>query len=605
MNHRWLENLDEFEAILVCTTQNLRPWDADAVDRAFSTFQFESYSIAGEDDAFLRHVETGAIVRYDGGIVAIDLGDSLLKEAFPDLIYALHALGWNGADVHHPAATMREFLNDIGRSIPANIDFDIQAAVKDENRLENTPVVSHLQSATRDYINGLTPPPSDTDVDSDALSGMFANVLGINQSENTLNVDFEESNSELSESFDLPTDLNYTDTLHPQADDTQLVSPVISHAAFEDEFAEPALFDLDQATELDNEIELPEAFIQAQMNEDSATQDFNVISQPETNESYPTENIGSESQTAVSLPPINPNVVNNNLVEADLMPNRSNANFSMKKHVESENLVTSDKLSKDPMITDQFVTVGHSILVFNLASNPITRDEVVLLAEKHDILVNDIEYIRPGEDNGAVRWDVLSEIPEDSPTLAATFAQDMVSDFEYGQLVAAAIITAKLSNANASLRDLLMLLCEDNYQNIASRFPYVNMLQRNYSSHAELIVKSKFISVLSTLMFSAAGSNFIDPNFEDTRVTNVFTIRELAKSDKACMLVFNVDSLDTQFTHWVVELIRAFSSRHAQSKRFAPPPLKKVDQVAKLDLSQDDAVRIMTLLKQAGFDLPK
>jgi len=599
MGHKWLDGEDDFEAVLVCTTNNLRPWDAEAVNRAFATYQFESYSMPGEDDEILKHVDSGAVVRYDGGMLAIDLGDSLLKEAFPDLILALHALGWSGAEVHHPAATIREFLNDIGRAIPANIDFDIKAAADNENRLSSSPEISHLQSAAHDYLSGATP-SLNTAPDND-LSIMFSNALGISETDSSLHVDFGDNNSQIEESFDFPSNMLDEQEVVTEASHTPL--PV-----FDDDFSEPALFNLDSTSDLPPDfVEVPETLMQANIQEEvistNSVDDFNpmqIVSEYEEPIEEASDLENSASETSYQHQEVSPSVSNwGSFNKKESHTPSPSVDFAKVTHIDAESVLDPGSLTKDTLTTDQMAIVGHSILVFNSISNPINHHDIMSLAEKHGIPTNAVEYIRPGDDNGAYRWDVLGEIPAESPALAATFAQDMVSDFEYGQLVAAAIITAKLSKPNASLRDLYILLCEDNYQNIAQRFPHIHMLQRNYSSHSEHTVKTKFISILSTLLFSTDGSNFIDPNNEVCEAGNIFTIRELAKSDQARMLVFNVDSLDTHFTHWVVGLIKTFASRHAKSKRFSPPPLKKVEPVIKLDISQHDAARLLSLLQQA------
>lgn len=124
--HEWVEDYRQFEAVLHALN-DLPAWEREATLRAFQTFGFDDASTPGNDRAFC-HAETGVMLRHDGAYVAIEYGEGDLKTAVADLVHVLFQLGWKDAEVYHPVETMGPLLNDIGLSIPANMDFDVRAA---------------------------------------------------------------------------------------------------------------------------------------------------------------------------------------------------------------------------------------------------------------------------------------------------------------------------------------------------------------------------------------------------------------------------------------------------------------------------------------------
>jgi len=124
--HEWVECWQEYEAVLVCTN-DLKSRTPEEAMRAFGIYQFLDAATKGDAGALL-HSEYGTVVRYDGGVLAIDCGHESLSDALSDLFQALYQLGWRGAEVYHPAATMNALLADMGGAIPANLDFDVRPA---------------------------------------------------------------------------------------------------------------------------------------------------------------------------------------------------------------------------------------------------------------------------------------------------------------------------------------------------------------------------------------------------------------------------------------------------------------------------------------------
>lgn len=127
--HPWItEGLDtgEIEVVLVAP-DTLPEWDVGATTRAFQTYLWSNASTGGDHVSFV-HDETGVIVCHDGNVVGIECGHGSLREALPDLISVLHSLGWRGALVYCLEEHMHEVLSDIGRGLPANLDFDVREA---------------------------------------------------------------------------------------------------------------------------------------------------------------------------------------------------------------------------------------------------------------------------------------------------------------------------------------------------------------------------------------------------------------------------------------------------------------------------------------------
>jgi hypothetical protein len=149
-NHEWIENYLDFEAVLCCTN-TLSTWDRDACLRAFQTFGFDDVSSVGDYLAFV-HQDSGVMIRYEGGLCALEFGDegAALHSVFADLFAALHSLGWAVADVLHPSKTMGNLLADMGKAIPAHMEFDVKAArigQEISSFVETNALAEHTQKA--------------------------------------------------------------------------------------------------------------------------------------------------------------------------------------------------------------------------------------------------------------------------------------------------------------------------------------------------------------------------------------------------------------------------------------------------------------------------
>lgn len=129
-NHPWIEDHLNYEAVLVCNN-TLNPREHDSVIRAFQTFLFKNIS-RDNDSVEVCHNDTGSIIQYDGNVAAIRFSDNI-EDMLPDLVSTLHALGWRNVSAYHDTVTIAMFLEDLGRAIPANMDFDVQpAALSDD-----------------------------------------------------------------------------------------------------------------------------------------------------------------------------------------------------------------------------------------------------------------------------------------------------------------------------------------------------------------------------------------------------------------------------------------------------------------------------------------
>lgn len=127
-NHPWIEgglDAEEFEAVMVVTNKNLPGWDNNAVTRAFQTFLWTTVPSGNRDRTSFVHDDTGVIVCYDGNVVGIECGHGSLSEALPDLISVLHSLGWENVTVYALQRQQEAVMDDIARSIPAQIPFEI------------------------------------------------------------------------------------------------------------------------------------------------------------------------------------------------------------------------------------------------------------------------------------------------------------------------------------------------------------------------------------------------------------------------------------------------------------------------------------------------
>jgi hypothetical protein len=143
--HEWVLDFNEYEAVLVCNNE-LREWNTDSIIRAFQTFQFRDTSDV-DDEIELTHIDGGSIIQYDGNVLAIRYSESFVV-MLRDLVMALSSLGWKSASAYHNAESIALFMEDMGRAIPASVDFDVIPAGRDSHAV-NYPLGHAMLSDTR------------------------------------------------------------------------------------------------------------------------------------------------------------------------------------------------------------------------------------------------------------------------------------------------------------------------------------------------------------------------------------------------------------------------------------------------------------------------
>lgn len=117
-----LESVQDNEGILVCRDE-LREWADEAVCRAFATYQFDLFR--GIDDGLtFSHADSGTSLCYNGIGVTLATGGNI-TEAMPDLLRALHDLGWRNIDVY--SAHGEDLYYDLARYIPAHIELELHS----------------------------------------------------------------------------------------------------------------------------------------------------------------------------------------------------------------------------------------------------------------------------------------------------------------------------------------------------------------------------------------------------------------------------------------------------------------------------------------------
>ena len=147
MTHPFIENFEDYEAVLRSTNE-IPAYAKDTVIRAFQTYQFMDATTVGDDVGMpFVHTETGAIIHSDGDVLAIDYGVDWVG-MLPDLVLTLHALGWQTAEALHPPETMSQFLQDLGRAIPAHVPFDVVPA-QTGKKISDFPAAQSLLNKTR------------------------------------------------------------------------------------------------------------------------------------------------------------------------------------------------------------------------------------------------------------------------------------------------------------------------------------------------------------------------------------------------------------------------------------------------------------------------
>lgn len=600
--HPWIEGCDQYEAVLVCTN-DLRAWEPVQTLRAYQTYQFSDSSISGEDPSF-THNDTGAIIRHEGNVLAIDYGHGKMHDMLPDLFYVLNNLGWKGAEVYHPAETMSELLADIGRAIPANMDFDVKAAQMG-TPIEENPVAANLMAHAAKLMSGRG---NANDEIFSEMQNMDASIAGAGRDAFVPPVmasaagpivlaDDDEGFEEDLVMSGVGTRLDYNEQptvfLVPDDDDGGIYAgaaaadaPLPFRKAAEGQeggFAGlqgdgRAALEVARAAEEANARVMAEqaaalALADAERRRaDEAAAAARVICEPftatKTLQAIATAEAAARAKVAERV-----------LLDAAAAP------VVVKQNQDQVPAATAaDVLDEARVGQGNIVAVGRSVFCFDLPSSPLSADDLAAIAAERCVADNQVVHICPGVLGEKVRWDVLGEIAPESefPWVAERLVAAMGLPAADVPLVACVLLALKKHKVYAELRDVLLFAgpsFESVLDTVFNVSPFYADVLRQYTnsyndSPRVKCLMNSIVERFGALSLSPAGQSFVDLRLgaEDLADTmqEMITVREVVKSPVSRMFVVHVDEIDGPFVVWLANSLHAVAAMYSRSKRALP-----------------------------------
>lgn len=545
--HEWVENFSEYEAVLRCTN-SLGPWDKEVSLRAFQTFGWDDASTVGNDLAFV-HSDSGLTVRHDGSVVAIDFGDAKLVEALPDLFSVLHGLGWRFAEVFHPIETMGTLLSDIGKSIPARMDFDVSPA-------KGVTAISEFAEATTLVERGRAV------LQSGGMSSHNSVVLGELESMGEaaavgaaavrpgpiVLLDDEENGG---------AGTTVAVKAHESVG-TKATRPQIPASSFSGDEEHPQIFSLSAGAV---SVERPAA-LEVEVNEHA---------------------LGQRPIQHVQQPQSSADFVGVGDVTKDLQAERKS---TMPVDVRPAELDSAAAGNSAPFISSGgVVSVGLSTFCFDVPGAQISDIDVREIASQYGI--EEIVSLRPGAIGEGIRWDVLGEIASEFPWFAELLIGAMDFGAKSGLQIASMVLALKKAKPNAQLRDLLDSCTASRDRALAGDAPLDHLRADDLS---QAIVRR-----LGGLLLCPAGQAFVDVRSSDddqpSAVQEAFTVRGALQSPATRLFVVHVDSLDGAFVRWIAELLRFVVIAHSTTMRYSKAVKikdEKAETALKIGLLQEE-----------------
>ena len=550
--HQWVNKGlvdEEMEAVLVAQNTPYA-WEPGQIIRAFQTHQWSNAS-TDNDRVCFAHDETGTIVCHDESVVAIECGHGNLVDALPDLILVLSDLGWKGVYVYCLAAHMNGVMTDIGRSIPAHLDFEVQEALRGtpiSDMPESQVLLDHGREMLQ--ISGATA----------GGTGAIFNSLGADmntQAYPQTPIEILEDDG-IEDSDDVPIATTITTTATTNAN--------INQSESEDD-GDPRVFGFLQAETVEiadtrEETSPPSGFVENTQDisnsEDTPAIDeygnIDLVSNLKTELFEAQEALRSSQELVDELKhKADENYNTLQKKESDMtelmteLQNMKSASDNKQVSVVAETSVGDNKFNLVDAIgfPNQYgglVPVGNSAFYFG-ENGRIDAETVMSIARcfKTPLETDQIIHLWPGEMRPSVRWNVLNEIDLEMPLFANTFTQWAFPDTDTprcGEIILENIDKKQI----VSLRNL-----HDDYGTAFGR----NLIALSLTKKAD-----SFVDIPSTE----------DNSSED--IIDSFTVREVLLSPTSKLFVVHIDSLDGPFVHWLVELLYKISTGYGSSDRY-------------------------------------
>lgn len=590
--HEWVADFGEFEAVLVCKNE-LGAWDQSVCLRAFQTFNWEDASTPGSDITF-KHEATGALVRHDGGVVAIETLHNELHDSLHDLFRVLHALGWREAEVYHPMESMTMLLRDMGKAIPAQLEFDIRAAASLSNIAniaEANALIERGQSILNARHSNIT---SNEIIDELSLEDdepiQVQSAVQENRSFPTLpsnsggafeglSLDDDDDAVGNAQNQPVETPMSAIASLAvvavPAMDGPVAIPPAmpapewvapkqdasrfdeVAHLAIENERLRNELNNAHKQylASIDTQVELRMVAVHAQ-------QDEYLSEITSLREELDSANAREE---AAGQKAISDGFIRESLMDELERLRRQNEEYE-------ENAINSTKGEGEAM-NIEVVQVGASAFCFGSPVSPVSDDLIESLKVAYK--TEDVMHLHLGAIDHKIHWNVLGDISESFPWEAEKLACAMGFSGGNGALIASLLMDLKKEYTQPQLRDLLVV-CESSGFDMKVKVDKI--LDESHSSNVKFLfsrllsddlrkVLDDIILRLSPLLLCQKGQSFIDIRSDEEEFES-FTVRGLLESPVPKIFVVHVDALDGPFVKFISDLLREVVLGYGTTSRY-------------------------------------
>jgi hypothetical protein len=526
-DHPWLQNLAEREAVLCCLNE-IPTYDRASTLRAFQTYGFDDATSANDDVTFI-HTDTGVFVQHEGAMVSIPFSANSLPDAFGDLFYALNALGWKQAEVHHPAETIGVLLTDMGKAIPANMDFDVKAAAP-ANAAAHSPEAAALIERGRDLLEGVASGAQEVD---------DFNALALGELE-SMDPAHQPSTDVVREVAPSRAAFVVLDDEHPPLpvapargavfldDDDEPQVPVLSAARHSPEPAPQrvpgsSVAAIEHVMEPDYELDQPPS-------------DWSAAPESAVAAGAPADEARETSKVAVAT-------------ERDPLsagPAQVHAESSAPTSVyEGKGIERAAVATRRAM---QATVLGLSTVCFDIPGFPASASDVEALAVR--IGAAEILHLWPGLVDQATRWDVLGEIDLSAPTFAERMASFLMPNDPTAATCFAAQLVEEVRRGGAQLRDVVM----------TSMYP--NLDTTGFTSLLRDLPECRkaIAGTLGGILLAEEGAGFTDVRLPtdssdaDGSKFRALRIADLATAATPAVWVIHMDETDGPSVRAIVDL---------------------------------------------------
>jgi len=621
--HEWVTDFTEFEAVLVCKNE-LGAWDQNVCLRAFQTFNWEDATTPGSDVTF-KHEATGALVRHDGGLVAIETLHNELHESLHDLFRVLHALGWREAEVYHPMESMAMLLRDFGKAIPAQLEFDIRPAASLSN-IANIAEANALIESGQSILNARPGNMTSNEI-MDELTLEDDEPIQVQSAvqENRPFPTLPSNSGGAFEGFALEDDDAVGNAPNPPVETPMpaIASPVmvavpamdgpvavppampapewvaqkqdtsrfdeVAHLAIENERLRDELKSAHKQylESIDTQVELRMVAVHAQ-------QDEYLSEITSLREELDSANAREE---AAGQKAISDGVIRESLMDELERLRKQNEEYE-------ENAINSTKGEGEAM-NIEVVQVGASAFCFGSPVSPVSDDLIESLKVAYK--TEDVMHLHLGAIDHKIHWNVLGDISESFPWEAEKLACTMGFSGGNSALIASLLMDLKKEYTQPQLRDLLVV-CESSGFDMKvkvdkildeSHSPNVKFLFSRLLSDDLRKVLDDIILRLSPLLLCHKGQSFIDIRSDEEEFES-FTVRGLLESPVPQIFVVHVDALDGPFVKFISDLLREVVLGYGTTARY-----EFKAEIADVDMAEIQALPVESTANESEKALSK